>query len=77
MNGTFCKMLPIEAEKAGTYDPRANSSRTIYYNTKKENGELAKKAGIDIFRASLIMTFGLFQAISNFFKPSSEIVNIV
>ena len=57
MNGTFCKMLPIEAEKAGTYDPRANSSRTIYYNTKRENGELANKPGIDIFRASLIMTF--------------------
>ena len=43
MNGTFCRMFPLEPEKAGPYDPRANSSKTIYYNTKHENGEYLKK----------------------------------
>ena len=36
-------MFPLEREKAGPYDPSANSSKTVYYNTKHENGEYLKK----------------------------------
>ena len=49
-------MFPIEAEKAGTYNPRANSSRTIYYNTKHENGKVVNKLGSNVVIGNLCMS---------------------